>query len=80
MVMPIHSHLLPLDGVNLDNYARKSSFPDVARNSYYEAAVNWGAENGVISGKNGNNVVPQGNAQRCEVAQNMYNIYINNIV
>ncbi len=142
--------LARLDGVNLDNYKYKSSFPDVARNSYYEAAVNWGAENGivtgyqngkfgvgdkvtreqlvtflyryakykdydysytnnretvvsgqykdfkkvsgfakqpilwaiekgVISGKTNTTIVPQGNAQRCEVAKIMYNIYLNDI-
>ena len=142
--------LARLDGVNLDNYKYKSSFPDVARNSYYEAAVNWGAENGivtgykngkfgvgdkvtreqlvtflyryakykgydysytnnretvvsgqykdyknvsgfakqpilwaiekgVISGKTSSTIAPQGNAQRCEVAKIMYNIYLNDI-
>ena len=142
--------LARLDGVNLDNYKYKSSFPDVARNSYYEAAVNWGAKNGivtgydsgkfgvgdkvtreqlvtflyryakykgydysyttdrettvsgqyidyknvsgfakdsilwaiekgVISGKTSSTIVPQGNAQRCEVAKIMYNIYVNDI-
>ena len=142
--------LARLDGVNLDNYKYKSSFPDVARNSYYEAAVNWGAKNGivtgydsgkfgvgdkvtreqlvtflyryakykgydysyttdrettvsgqyidyknvsgfakdsilwaiekgVISGKTSSTIVPQGNAQRCETAKIMYNIYVNDI-
>ena len=142
--------LARLDGVNLETYKYKSSFPDVARNSYYEAAVNWGAqkgivtgyqngkfgvgdkvtreqlvtflyryakykgydsdyssnrenvvsrqykdyknvsgfakqpilwaiEKGVISGKTSSTIVPQGNAQRCEVAKIMYNIYLNDI-
>ena len=142
--------LARLDGVNLDDYKYKSSFPDVSRNSYYEAAVNWGAKNGivtgynngkfgvgdkvtreqlvtflyryagykgyddtyssnresvvssqykdykkvssfakepilwaiekgVISGKTSTTIVPQGNAQRCEVAKIMYNIYLNDI-
>ena len=142
--------LARLDGVNLNNYKYKSSFPDVVRNSYYEAAVNWGAQNGivtgyqngkfgvgdkvtreqivtflyryadykgydsdysrnrenavsrqykdyknvsgfakqpilwaiekgVISGKTSSTIAPQGNAQRCEVAKIMYNIYLNDI-
>ena len=142
--------LARLDGVNLNNYKYKSSFPDVTRNSYYEAAVNWGAqkgivtgyqngkfgvsdkvtreqivtflyryadykgydsdyssnrenvvsrqykdyknvsgfakqpilwaiEKGVISGKTSSTIAPQGNAQRCEVAKIMYNIYLNDI-
>ena len=142
--------LARLDGVNLETYKYKSSFPDVVRNSYYEAAVNWGAqkgivtgydngkfgvgdkvtreqivtflyryadykgydsdyssnrenvvsrqykdykkvsgfakdpilwaiEKGVISGKTSSTIAPQGNAQRCEVAKIMYNIYVNDI-
>ena len=139
------------EGVDLDEYSYKSKFSDVTRNSYYEAAVNWGVEkgittgydngkfgvgdkmtreqlvtflcryaknckgknvnvsstkkseisskyndfknvsdfsrdaiywavsNGVISGKTDTTVVPQGNAQRCEVAKIMYNIYLNDI-
>ena len=142
--------LARLAGVDLEDYKYRSSFPDVARNSYYEAAVNWGAENGivtgynngkfgvgdkvtreqlvtflrryaaykgydsgynddietsvsrqykdyknvsdfatdailwaiekgVISGKTSSTIVPQGNAQRCEVAKIMYNIFLNDI-
>ena len=140
--------LARLDGVNLDDYKYKSKFPDVSSGSYYEAAVNWGAENnivtgyqngefgvgdkitreqivtflyryanycnrdmtvrsstatnaarqykdfgkvsgfakdamiwalenGVISGKTSSTIVPHGNAQRCEVAKIMYNIFAN---
>ena len=138
------------EGVNLDNYSKKSKFSDVARGGYYEAAVNWGAEmgivtgydngkfgvgdkvtreqlvtflyryakykgvnttcttaekdkvkntysdyknvsyfaqnaviwavtNGVIGGKTPTTIAPQGNAQRCEVAKIMYNIFLNDI-
>ena len=138
------------EGVDLEEYSYKSRFSDVARNSYYEAAVNWGVEkgittgydngkfgvgdkmtreqlvtflyryakykgvdvsytatqkivvnrqytdfknvspfsqdaiiwavsNGVIGGKTPTTVVPQGNAQRCEVAKIMYNIYLKDI-
>ena len=137
------------DGVDLSQYEYDCAMPDVGRESYYEAAVNWGVQNGittgyangkfgvgdmitreqivtflyryaaykglnrdvselskinieaqyydfgkvsdfaeeavywaitygVIGGKENNTaVVPQGNAQRCEIAQIMYNIYLN---
>lgn len=43
--------LARLDGVDLDDYKGCSSnFPDVAADSYYEAAVNWGYENGIVNG------------------------------
>ena len=138
------------EGVDLNKYNYKSKFSDVARNGYYEAAVNWGAENGIVTGYNNGKfgvgdkvtreqlvtflyryakykginttcttaeqnivkntysdyksvsafaqdaivwavtygviggktpttIVPQGNAQRCEVAKIMYNIYLNDI-
>ena len=138
------------EGVDLSKYNYKSKFSDVARGSYYEAAVNWGAENGIVTGYNNGKfgvgdkvtreqlvtflyryakykginvtcttadknkvmntysdyknvssfaqdaivwavtygviggktpttIVPQGNAQRCEVAKIMYNIYLNDI-
>ena len=148
------------DGVDLSDYENleESTFPDVAWNSYYEAAVEWGADKGVITGYtvgdkagrfgvgdtitreqlvtmlyryaknvlgkdetvsgdaaanaaekfndyskvsvfskeavlwatekgvitgkgvNKDSIDPQGNAQRCEVAQIMYNIFKNNIL
>ncbi len=138
--------LARFDGVDLEQYKGESDFRDVARNSYYEAAVNWGVEKnittgynattfgvgdmitreqivtflyryakykglvvndvtdtkakaypdynkvsvfskdaiiwaidkGVINGKSGY-IAPQGNAQRCEIAQIMYNIFLNEI-
>ncbi|MBR5473198.1 MAG: S-layer homology domain-containing protein [Clostridia bacterium] len=42
-------------------------------------AVLWAIEKGIINGKTSTNIVPQGNAQRCEVAKIMYNIFLNNI-
>ena len=130
------------DGVDLTQYEYDCNMPDVARDSYYESAVNWGVEKGittgyesgkfgvgdkitreqlvtflyryakyknievenvtdtkakafpdynkvtdfaeapiiwaidkgVINGKSGY-IAPQGNAQRCEIAQIMYNIF-----
>ena len=142
--------LARLDGAELDNYTGYNIFPDVASGSYYEAAVNWGAENGIVtgynngkfgvgdkitreqivtflyryagycgrdtsfsssadryyagkysdysvvsafakepmlwalensvlSGKTSTTIVPHGNAQRCEVAKIMYNIFLNDV-
>ena len=43
--------LARLDGVDLTSYGnKKSAFPDVPEGSYYEAAVNWGSEKGIVSG------------------------------
>ena len=42
-------------------------------------SILWAIEKGVISGKTSSTIVPQGNAQRCEVAKIMYNIYVNDI-
>ncbi len=43
--------LARLDGVDLTIYGnKKSAFPDVPEGSYYEAAVNWGVEKGIVSG------------------------------
>ena len=139
-------------GVDLNEYAAKeSSFSDVPEGTYYEGAVNWGAEKGIITGYGGTNMFgvgdsitreqlvlmlcryakevvgkdvavsgvsvdkfkdygsvsgwatdavlwaienrvitgagvgkdlinPQGNAQRCEIAQIMYNIFKNDIL
>ena len=45
--------LARLDGVDLEEYNYDClKFSDVGRNSYYEAAVNWGAENGIVTGYN----------------------------
>ncbi len=134
------------DGVDLTQYSYDCDMSDVTRGSYYEAAVNWGVQNGittgytngtfgvgdkitreqivtflyryakyknidvenvtdtkaknypdfnmvsdfskeaivwaidkgVIGGKQGY-IAPQGNAQRCEVAQIMYNIFLKDI-
>ena len=43
-------------------------------------SILWAIEKGVISGKNETTIAPVGNAQRCEVAQIMYNIYKNNVL
>ena len=43
--------LAKLDGVDLTEYGKKkSAFSDVPEGSYFEAAVNWGAENGIVNG------------------------------
>ena len=55
-------------------------------NSQYTDAVNisefsldavvWAIDRGIIKGKTETQIAPQGNAQRCEVAQIMYNIFL----
>ena len=47
--------------------------------SFAKEPVLWAIEKGVISGKNESTIAPQGNAQRCEVAQMMFNIFKNDI-
>ncbi|MBR5472873.1 MAG: leucine-rich repeat protein, partial [Clostridia bacterium] len=47
--------------------------------SFAQDAIFWAVNNGVINGKTSTTIVPQGNAQRCEVAKIMYNIYLNDI-
>ena len=47
--------------------------------SFAKDSILWAIENGVISGKTDTTIAPIGNAQRCEVAQIMYNIYLNYI-
>ena len=42
--------------------------------------VIWAVSNGVINGKTSTTIVPAGNAQRCEVAKIMYNIYLNDVL
>lgn len=56
-------------------YADFGSVSDFA-----EDAILWAIDRGVIKGKTANTIVPQGNAQRCEVAQIMYNIFKNEIL
>lgn len=43
--------LARLDGVDLTQYRNTdTTFPDVPKGSYYEAAIMWGYENGIVSG------------------------------
>ena len=55
-------------------------------NDYSNVTLNdgvlWATEKGVINGKGENHdaIDPQGNAQRCEVAQIMYNIFKNDVL
>ncbi len=42
---------------------------------YATEAVIWAIDRGIIEGKNYYTIAPQGTAQRCEIAQMMYNIY-----
>lgn len=58
----------------------KNTYTDYKNVSdYAQAPIIWAVKNGVISGKTSTTIVPGGNALRCEVAQIMYNIYLNDI-
>lgn len=65
---------------NTQNYVR-NTYTDYNRVSEFSHdAVLWAIEKGVINGKENNTAIaPQGNAQRCEVAQIMYNIFLKDI-
>ena len=65
------------DGAAATFAAQYADFGKVS--SFSKDAIVWALENGVISGKNPTTIAPQGNAQRCEVAQIMYNIFLNEI-
>ena len=57
------------------NYADYSQISSWALDS-----VLWAIENNIIKGKTDTKIVPGGNALRCEVAQIMYNNYLNSII
>ncbi len=58
----------------------EATYTDYANvSAFAKEAVVWAVENKVIKGKTATKIVPQGNAQRCEVAQMMYNIFLNNV-
>ena len=59
--------------------AKAKAYPDFALVSdFAEDAVIWAIDRGIINGKSGK-IEPQGTAQRCEIAQIMYNIHTKNI-
>ncbi len=64
-----------------NNAAEKAAaYPDFASvTDYAEEAIIWALDKGVISGKGGTHIAPAGNALRCEIAQIMYNIFLNDI-
>ncbi len=58
---------------------KAKAFPDYNRvTDFAEEPIIWAIDKGVINGKSGY-IAPQGNAQRCEIAQIMYNIFKNDI-
>jgi len=55
-------------------------YKDCSRVSEFaEQAVVWAIDRGVITGKNGSKIAPHGKAQRCEVAQMLYNAFIKDV-
>ena len=65
------------DGAAAALAAQYADFGKVS--SFSKEAIVWALEAGVISGKNPTTIAPQGSAQRCQVAQIMYNIFVNEI-
>ncbi len=60
--------------------AIKAKYKDFGNVSdFSKEAVLWAIDRGVINGKTSNTIAPQGTAQRCEVAQIMYNIFCKDI-
>ncbi len=58
----------------------KKQYKDYAKvNSFARDAIVWAIDRGVISGRTSTKIAPQGKAQRCEVAQMMYNAFLNDI-
>lgn len=58
----------------------QTTFADYNQISDYALdAVYWAVDRKVIKGKTATTVAPMGSAQRCEVAQMMYNIFLNDI-
>ncbi len=57
----------------------RNTYTDFGKVSpFSKDAIVWALDRGVIKGKTANTIVPYGNAQRCEVAQMMYNVFLNN--
>ncbi len=57
-----------------------NTYADAGRISPYASdPIAWGVDNGVIKGKSATKIAPQGTAQRCEVAQMMYNIFVSDV-
>ena len=67
--------------VDADTTAQiKAQYSDFKNVSPFSTDANvWALANGVISGQGGVKVDPVGGAQRCQVAQIMYNIFLNDI-
>ncbi len=72
-------------GFNTENESNDYARIAETYSDYYDISdfaldsVVWAVNNGVINGKTATTIVPQGNAQRCEVAQIMYNIFKNEV-
>ncbi len=66
--------LAKLEGVDLEAYGKKkSAFSDVPEGSYYEAAINWGAENNIVSGYANGKFGVGDNVTREQLVRFLYN-------
>ena len=52
--------------------AKKASFKDIETGSWYEAAVNWAAEKGIVSGYNANPFAPTDKITREQMTAILY--------
>lgn len=58
----------------------KAKYKDFKKVSEFsQEAIVWAIKNNIISGKDSKTIAPQGDAQRCEVAKIMYNIFLNDV-
>ena len=65
-------------GVKGDQVAELTTYNDYsAMSDWAKAALSWGVGAGLLGGKGGNYMDPQGNAVRCEAAQMLMNFCIN---
>ena len=68
-------------GMDVENLSdtKAKKYPDFnIVSDFSKDAIIWAIDKGVINGKSGY-IAPQGNAQRCEIAQIMYNIFLKDI-
>lgn len=72
---------LNVDCTTLQKNKVKNTYTDYKNVSEFaQEAVVWAVTKGAINGKTPTTIVPQGDAQRCEVAQIMYNNYLKGIM
>ncbi len=75
-----YARLFDVSCTDEETQSVKSQYKDYTKvSAFAKEAVVWAIDRGVISGRNGTKIAPHGKAQRCEVAQMMYNAFLNDI-